>query len=135
MFKTKHSDFLFFQGRSLHLGLVLSILRSFDQRHYHVAFVRKSTLEVRPFFCRVLSRQSSLVYSFDSLESHHHFPVHRREFVGCRESKALDLSQCLPDGLGDLPTLFSRAQFFYLVQSYYLLARLLGLPIRVLFTT
>ena len=135
MFKTKHLDFLFFQRRSLLLGLVLSILRSFDQRHYHVTFVRESTLEVRSFFCRVLSRQSSFVYSFDSLESHHHFPVHRREFVGCGESKALDLSQRLPDGFGDLPTLFSRAQFFYLVQSYYLLARLLGPPIRVLFTT
>ena len=135
MFKTKHLDFLFLQRRSLLFGFVLSILRSFDQRHDHVTFDRESTMEVRPFSCRVLSSQSGFVYSFNPLEFHHHFPVHCREFVGCGESKALDLSQRLPDGFGDLPTLFSRAQFFHLGQSYYLLARLLGLPIRVLSTT
>ena len=132
MILTKCLDFLLFQRWSLLLRLVLSILRSFDQRHYHVTFIWESTLKVRSFFRRVLSRQSGLVYSFDSLESHHHFPVHRREFVGCGESKTLDFSQRLPDGSGDLPTLFSRAQFFYLVQSYYPLARFSGLPIRVL---
>ena len=32
-------------------------------------------------------------------------------------SETLDFSQRLSEGSGDFPTLFSRAQFFYLVQS------------------
>ena len=113
MFKTRYLDFLFFQRWSLLLGLVLSTLRSFDQRHYHMTFIWESTLKVRSFFRRVLSRQSGLVYSFDSLESHHHFPVHSREFGGCSEFETLDFSQRLSEGSGDFPTLFSRAQFLF----------------------
>ena len=74
-----------------------------------MTFDRESTMDVRSLSRRVLSNQCGLVQSFDPLKFHHHFPVHRREFVGCGESKALDLSQRLPDGFGDLPTLFSRA--------------------------
>ena len=74
-----------------------------------MTFDRKPTMSAWPLFRRVLSSQCGFVQSFDPLEVHHHFPVHCGEFVRCGEFKALNLSQRLSDGFGDLPTLFARA--------------------------
>ena len=109
-FKTRNSDHPL-QTNSSYFPFwsVLNIFLSFDQRHYHMTFDRKSTVSAWPLFWRVLFSQRGFVQSFDSLDSHHHSPVHRGEFVRRKESKAFNPLQRLSDCFGDLPTLFARA--------------------------